>query len=81
MSTSITRGLITGAALFGLAITGGMAAAQAAPTSPDDPACAAEPLSPICSGGPYVPFGQPSSGQMVPNVDGGLSLPGTPGAI
>lgn len=73
--------LAAGAALAGFAVTGAIATAHGSPTSPDDPSCVAEPFSPICSGGPYAPFGEPGSGQMVPNVDGGLSLPGTPGAI
>lgn len=63
------------------------------PLSPDDPACATEGWNPACFGGIYdtpaddgIPGDNAAEGgipapAMVPNVDGSLSPPGTPGAI
>ncbi|CQD19597.1 hypothetical protein BN970_04453 [Mycolicibacterium conceptionense] len=63
------------------------------PLSPDDPACATEGWNPACFGGMYdqppddgIPGDNAAEGgipapAMVPNVDGSLSPPGTPGAI
>lgn len=63
------------------------------PNSPDDPACATEGWNPACFGGMYdqapddgIPGDDAAGGgipapAMVPNVDGSLSPPGTPGAI
>lgn len=63
------------------------------PMSPDDPACATEGWNPACWGGMYdqspddgIPGDNAAEGgipapAMVPNVDGSLSPPGTPGAI
>ncbi|MBN3454548.1 hypothetical protein [Mycolicibacterium mageritense] len=54
------------------------------PLSPDDPACATEGWNPACFGGIYdtpADDGIPPAPAMVPNVDGSLSPPGTPGAI
>lgn len=78
------------------AVTGFAAIAvigTAAPAYAEDPAC--DWLGwrhPLCAGGYYdnplpkspagAGMGLPDNGgQMVPNIDGGLSLPGTPGAI
>jgi hypothetical protein len=52
-----------------------------------DDFCEKAPFQPVCDNGPADPadpggIGLPNTGgQMVPNIDGGLSLPGTPGAI
>lgn len=63
------------------------------PNSPDDPACATEGWNPSCFGGMYdqapddgIPGDDAAGGgipapAMVPNVDGSMSPPGTPGAI
>lgn len=63
------------------------------PMSPDDPACATERWNPSCFGGMYdqvpddgIPGDNAAEGgipapAMVPNVDGSMSPPGTPGAI
>ncbi|CDO29687.1 hypothetical protein [Mycolicibacterium porcinum] len=63
------------------------------PMSPDDPACATEGWNPACFGGMYdqvpddgIPGDNAAEGgipapAMVPNVDGSMSPPGTPGAI
>lgn len=68
-------------------------AALDSPTSPDDPACATEGWNPACWGGMYdqtpddgIPGDNAAEGgipapAMVPNVDGSMSPPGTPGAI
>ncbi|CRZ14306.1 hypothetical protein [Mycolicibacterium neworleansense] len=69
------------------------AAAALEPMSPDDPACATEGWNPSCFGGMYdqvpddgIPGDNAAEGgipapAMVPNVDGSMSPPGTPGAI
>lgn len=63
------------------------------PMSPDNPACATEGWNPACFGGMYdqtpddgIPGDNAAEGgipapAMVPNVDGSMSPPGTPGAI
>ena len=64
----------------------------AAPAHAEDPLC--DWLGwrhPLCGGGAYdnplpsgpatIPSLPDNGGQMVPNIDGGLSLPGSPGAI
>ncbi|ALI27037.1 hypothetical protein XA26_32080 [Mycolicibacterium fortuitum] len=63
------------------------------PNNPDDPACATEGWNPACWGGMYdqspddgIPGDNAAEGgipapAMVPNVDGSMSPPGTPGAI
>lgn len=76
-----------------VAMLGATAPANAAPDpmNVEDPFCWRHPNASICddpgsSGWGPVPDIGPSSlpddgGQMVPNVDGGLSLPGSPGAV
>lgn len=76
-----------------LALMGAAASATASPgpMTFEDPFCWRHPSASICddpssSGWGPIPDIGPSSlpddgGQMVPNVDGGLSLPGSPGAV
>jgi hypothetical protein len=81
-------------AFAGVAVLGVEVPANAAPYTQDDPAC--EMLGwrhPLCAGGAFdspVDDGIPGDNAaiggipapaMVPNIDGSLSPPGTPGAI
>jgi hypothetical protein len=88
-------GVAVAAAVVGAAVTG--AAAAPAPTIQADPGCDAFGWRhPLCGGGAWDqsassewgPSASTEAGldavqqpSMVPNVDGSLSLPGTPGAI
>ncbi|WP_319448872.1 MULTISPECIES: hypothetical protein [unclassified Mycobacterium] len=86
--TTAAAGVIAGMALMGATVS--------ANATPDDPGCDVFGWRhPMCAGGawdesPSHEWGPANTGinplpggggQMVPNTDGGLSLPGTPGAI
>ena len=85
---------VVSAAIAGLAMMGAAVPASAAPAFAQDPAC--EELGwrhPLCAGGFFdsppddgIPGDNAAIGgipapAMVPNVDGSMSPPGTPGAI
>jgi hypothetical protein len=82
------------AAVAGVAVLGATVPANASPAVRDDPGCDVFGWRhPLCAGGAFesppddgVPGDDAAEGgipapAMVPNVDGSLSLPGTPGAI
>jgi hypothetical protein len=97
LSRTVTAAAIAGMALTGAAVLADAAPVGAGPVAmTDDPGCDMFGWRhPLCAGGAWdesasqewgpadtginpLPNG---GGQMVPNTDGGLSLPGTPGAI
>lgn len=72
------------AASIGTFAGGATASATDDPWCPDPAfSCDQDPFPSIGDGfgGPGGPGGPPTGGEMVPSIDGGLTLPGTPGAI